>query len=293
MPKPTSKIPDAWDDDDWEAQADKLTIEDSRPKEPIPEAPLSKQERIARHQEEMRKIWESAEAPPKPTFLPTTSNVPIALTTAMKPAVKLLSRKPALQDDDEDQESSTKKIETPEEIQERQQREYAEKRQRYEEARAKIFAESPNLSSGQSSPGSVTPPQHLNEGRQGSRGRGRGRGGGRGGGGRGDYNNGNSNNGRQQQQQQHQYGNRRQQATESPQTEQPTRQLYDPNYSPRGGGNTPRRNEGSSPQLGSRSHTPLREEDQPIRSPRGPDGSGRGGFGFARRGGGNGTAPDG
>ncbi|KAK4231701.1 hypothetical protein QBC38DRAFT_450942 [Podospora fimiseda] len=293
MPNPKSKIPDAWDDDDWETQADKLALEEStQPKEPAPEPPLSKQEREARHREEMRKIWESAEAPPEPPsfFLPTTSNVPLALTTPMKPAVKLLSRKPAGQNDDADEESEVnKKIETLEEIKERQERELAEKKQKYLEARARIFAESSNdPSSGQSSPGTVTPPQQMSEGgRQNSRGRGgRGRGNGRGGGGgRGDYN-GNSNNGRQQQ-----HGNRRQQQpAESPQTEQPTRQLYDPNYSPKGGANTPRRSGGASPQVISRSHTPHREEDQqplqPFRSPRGPDGSGRGGFGFARRGGG-------
>ncbi len=33
-----------------------------------------------------------------------------------------------------------------------------------------------------------------------------------------------------------------------------------------------------------RSTTP-RQDEQPVRAPRGPDGSGRGGFGFSRRGG--------
>ena len=52
-----TKLPDAWDDD-WESAADKIADE---PPAPAPEpAPLSKAERLAKHQETNRKIWESA-----------------------------------------------------------------------------------------------------------------------------------------------------------------------------------------------------------------------------------------
>jgi hypothetical protein len=55
-------VPDAWDDD-WEAQADKLVSDDSNKKpepEPEPEIPQTKAERLARHAETNRKLWESA-----------------------------------------------------------------------------------------------------------------------------------------------------------------------------------------------------------------------------------------
>lgn len=53
-------VPDAWDDD-WETQADKIASDDTQQQpEPEPEAPKSKAERLARHAESNRKIWESA-----------------------------------------------------------------------------------------------------------------------------------------------------------------------------------------------------------------------------------------
>ena len=164
--------------------------------------------------------------------------------------------------DDDDEPEAEKKQETPEEARKRQQRELQEKQRRYEEARAKIFGDS-NPSSGQSTSGNITPPLGS-EGRQSHRGRGRGRGGGRG---RDRDRDRDRDSGRQ---------DRRQPVQGE------TRELYDPNYSPKPGFNIQRRGD-ASPQFGSRSSTP-REEDQIIRAPRGPDGSGRGGFGFARRG---------
>lgn len=196
--------------------------------------------------------------------------------------MKVLSRKPApktiakkdpvtgleqltLQDDDEEEDRDASKAQpTPEEIRMRQQKELEEKQRRYEEARAKIFG-GPSPSSGQSTPGSVTPPRST-DGRQGQRGRGRGRGGHR-----GDH---------KQDPYRPDTPNRRQQ----PSSQTGTRELYDPNYSPKPGFTVQNRGgEGSSspralPSL-------AREEDQVIRAPRGPDGSGRGGFGFTRRGG--------
>lgn len=59
-------VPDAWDDD-WESQADKLAAGDSNNNnnnktepEPEPEMPQTKAERLARHAETNRKLWESA-----------------------------------------------------------------------------------------------------------------------------------------------------------------------------------------------------------------------------------------
>jgi hypothetical protein len=53
-------IPDAWDDD-WEAQADKAdaaaAAESNKPEK---ELKVSKAERLARHAETNKKIWESA-----------------------------------------------------------------------------------------------------------------------------------------------------------------------------------------------------------------------------------------
>lgn len=56
----TTKVPDAWEDDDWEAQADKAAVEGT-PNEPEePAVRLSKAERLAQHAELNRKLWESA-----------------------------------------------------------------------------------------------------------------------------------------------------------------------------------------------------------------------------------------
>lgn len=53
-------VPDAWDDD-WESQADKA---DAIPEVSVPkieeEVKVSKAERLARHDESMRKVWDSA-----------------------------------------------------------------------------------------------------------------------------------------------------------------------------------------------------------------------------------------
>lgn len=65
MPK-KSAVPDAWDDD-WEAQADSLPND---PEPPAAEpAPSTKAERLARHVESNRKLWESASVFPCPSRL--------------------------------------------------------------------------------------------------------------------------------------------------------------------------------------------------------------------------------
>lgn len=139
---------------------------------------------------------------------------------------------------------------TPEELKAKTQRDREEKQKRYDEARARILGTS--SASGDSAPVAITPP-NGEEGRS-ARGKGRGRGGGNAGG---------------------TMENRR------PDSQSGSKELFDPNYSPKPGSNIQKRNlEG--PRSGR--STP-REEDQIIRAPKGPDGSGRGGFGFARRGG--------
>lgn len=60
MARNTAKVPDAWEDDDWESQADRAAVEGPS-HEPEPPAPrLSKAERLAQHAELNRKLWESA-----------------------------------------------------------------------------------------------------------------------------------------------------------------------------------------------------------------------------------------
>ena len=59
--KAASKVPDAWEDDDWETQADRAAAEGTKDEEPEEPAPrLTKAERRAQHAELNRKIWESA-----------------------------------------------------------------------------------------------------------------------------------------------------------------------------------------------------------------------------------------
>ncbi|KAI1276696.1 hypothetical protein F5Y07DRAFT_127058 [Xylaria sp. FL0933] len=282
-----TKVPDAWDDDDWEAKADRAAAIDSEP-EAESQASLSKAERLAQHAELNKKLWQSAEAPPEPFhFLAARSEPPLA--TEFKPAVKVLSRKPAPKiitkrdpltgalsqlkvEDEEEDDGKTKIRLTHEEIRAKQQREREEKQRRYEEVRAKIFGTTPaasssgygsNTSSGTSTPGNATPPRSSADGR-GPRGRGRGRGGG-----------GSSSAGG------HRHNDSR---GDSSSIQRPGsqsglngRELYDPGYSPKPSSTFERR--GGSTPVPSRS-TP-REEDQVIRSPRGPDGNSRG---FAKRG---------
>jgi hypothetical protein len=51
-------IPDAWDDD-WESQADKVDAEAGKAKAEE-QVKVTKAERLARHAETNKKIWESA-----------------------------------------------------------------------------------------------------------------------------------------------------------------------------------------------------------------------------------------
>lgn len=202
-----------------------------------------------------------------------------------KPAPKLIARRDPVTglsnltlENDSDEEEDKKPQETPEEIRARQQRERDEKQRRYDEVRAKIFGESSpaatgpikgsGRSSGQSTPGAVTPPNQRGGGER--RGRGRGRGGHRGGD-RADRG-----------------GDRNDRTPQRPIGQSAganaAAALYDPNYSPKPGYTPEGRGAAGGGPAVSRRSTP-RDDEQVIRAPRGPEGGGRGGFGFARRGG--------
>ncbi|KAI0204751.1 hypothetical protein F4808DRAFT_309267 [Astrocystis sublimbata] len=273
-------VPDAWDDDDWQVKADRAPTNAPEP-DTASQPPMTKAQRQAQHAELNKRLWQSAEAPPEPFhYLAARSEPP--LTTEFKPAVKVLSRKPApqmitkrdpltgaisqLRVDDEDDDEGKNKIQlTPEEIRAKQQREREEKQRRYEEVRAKIFGTAPagsgsgnasNPSSGTSTPGNATPPKSSAGDGRGPRGRGRGRGGHRYNDSRGDSGNG---------------------QRPGSQSGPNARDLYDAAYSPKPGSSIERRG-GGAPVSGR--STP-RDDDLVIRSPRGPDGNNRG---FAKRG---------
>ncbi|KAI9679112.1 MAG: hypothetical protein M1829_001782 [Trizodia sp. TS-e1964] len=155
-----SAFPDAWDDD-WENQADK-TVQSPQNNEPIK---VSKAERMAKHAELNKKLWESADQSGSFDFLETTRQE-IPLKTEFKPAMKVLSRKPApkvvsqndpitgmarLQledDDDDDEENGARKAGqlSPKQMQLKAQRDREEKQRRYEEVRQRLFG-SPDASS--------------------------------------------------------------------------------------------------------------------------------------------------
>ncbi|KAL9104953.1 MAG: hypothetical protein Q9187_008842, partial [Circinaria calcarea] len=145
-------VPNAWDDDDWVSKADTPT---TAPEASQTEGKISKKERRARQAELNRKLWEEAETPKESYFFETRNEVP--LKSEFKPAVKVLSRKPAptvavrtdpsnglekltLDDeDDEDEEDLIKKPLTMEERQLKAQKEREEKQKKYEEVRQRLF----------------------------------------------------------------------------------------------------------------------------------------------------------
>jgi len=196
----------------------------------------------------------------------------VPLKTAFKPAVKVLSRKPApkvvtrndpvsgavsqltIADDDESDESAddaTKNALSLEERKRKAQREREEKQRKYVEVRERLFGTTTTttggvaMGSGTSSPtGNVTPPG------AGSRAKNRGA--------RGD--------------------GRPSSSAGGSSNKVPNRQLYDPSYTVKPDSLYIQKRD--TPDLQS-----AEREEQPVRAPRGPDGSGRGGFGFAGRGG--------
>ncbi|CAK7270691.1 hypothetical protein SEPCBS119000_004217 [Sporothrix epigloea] len=196
-------VPSAWDDD-WELQADKVEAEEK--KQPSATKPLSRSirvgtggptdssiaaaaeaapqltraERLAKHEEENRRLWNSADNPEEFHFL-TMGAAPgggallntyssgssgpalLASASAFRPPMTLLSRKPApralmrrdpvtgieqlmIHDDAAEAEAeaaaaAARNQETPDQIRQRLQRERDVKQRKYDEARAKIFGE--------------------------------------------------------------------------------------------------------------------------------------------------------
>lgn len=151
-------------------------------------------------------------------------------------------------DDDDDSDDDTKPSQpTPEERHAIALKNREEKQRKYEEVRERLFGTPSATASGNSTPGSTTPPRQTSTGE--GRGRGKGRGGAR------DH----------------------QKRDSSSASSKSSRHLYDPSTSAKP--NALQRG-GRSPVGGSGSDT--QAPQQPVRSPRGPDASGRGGFNFNR-----------
>ncbi|KAJ9636569.1 uncharacterized protein PV06_10074 [Exophiala oligosperma] len=285
-----TKVPDAWEDE-WSSGADPTTPANESAESKKASSKVTKAQRRAQQAEFNRQLWAEAEGPKETNYFLESRNVP-PLRSEFKPPPILLSRKgPIIQSssrppptsglsdlslndkaaaessEDEDEVKARELSLAERQAQAAKDRE--EKQRKYEERRLELFGPSSgvaasnntsshvninNNKSGNSSPSSLTPP--------GSRSatpnqRGRGKGGGRrggGGGGSAIINSRNQSRGSQQQ-----------------------RDLYDPSYVQRPDSGYIQRRENASGTSGTR--TP---EIQPIRAPRGPDGSGRGGFGFAQ-----------
>lgn len=191
-----------------------------------------------------------------------TSRAEVPLKSEFKPAMKVLSRKPTTgnttlgagqlaldnEDQDEEEDESKERVLTAEERQLKAQQEREEKQKKYEEARQRLFGV--GNTSTEKSLGSTTPPRQKANGEY--RGMSKSRG---------------TRDGRH--------------IVSSGAGGGPSRQLYNPNEKTKSESMNLQTND-TTPSTSGRS-TPI--EQQPIRSPRGPDGSGRGGFGFAPRGG--------
>ncbi|KAH0565228.1 hypothetical protein GP486_001372 [Trichoglossum hirsutum] len=268
------KVPDAWDDD-WETQVDRQNETVS----PERAAKVSKAERLAKHAELNRKLWDSAESTDNFLFLTTKDDVP--LKTEFRPAVKVLSRKPAPkvgsqidpasgmsqltlegEEGGEDMDANRKHTPSPEELRLKAQREREEKQRRYEEARERLFG-SPATTPGTSSPGTLTPPK-TGEGK-GIKGKGKGR---------------SVWDGKPPTENAPGSRSKKLPVDTTPDRTSDGRQLYDPGYSAKPDSSFLQRR--SVPQSDNIQPVPD-EGQQPIRSPRGPDGSGRRGFGFSER----------
>ena len=179
-----------------------------------------------------------------------------------KPAVKVLSRKPApnviartdsvsgleqltIEDeDDDDDDEGKKKTLTMEERQLKAQKEREEKQKKYEEVRQRLFGVS-EPSSAAASTRIVTPPTARTPGDR-SRGK----------------------------------NKPSREPRPSSSNGGKSRQLFDPNYNAKPDSVHVQKKEGQF--SGSRPLTPA--EESILRAPKGPDGSGRGGFGFTTRG---------
>ncbi|CEO60124.1 hypothetical protein PMG11_04764 [Penicillium brasilianum] len=267
------EVPDAWDAD-WESQADKLANQPTPPSEKKVSSKVTKAQRRAQQAEFNRQLWAEAESPQTFHYVEARSEVP--LKQDFKPTVTLLSRRPQItprqssssggidgatarigqlgldDEGDTDEDPNQPRELTFEERQAIALKNREERQRKYEEARERLFGSPSATNSGNSSPGSTTPP------RQNQPGEGRGKGKGRGG--------------------QRDYREKRDSSTASSKSRQ---QLYDPASSNRVGSTLQRRDR---PQGDRDDAEKQNAPQQPLRTPRGPDGSGRGGFGFANRG---------
>lgn len=201
----------------------------------------------------------------------------VPLKQDFKPAVTLLSRRPqiatrqssssggidgataglgqlGLDDEDSDEETNKRPEPTPEERQAIALKNREEKQRKYEEVRERLFGSPSANTSGNSSPGTTTPPRQQS-------GEGRGKGKGRGGAGAG--------------------GREHREKRDSSTASNKSRNLYDPVITAKMNGSSQQRRER---QPGNQSTDKQSAPQQPLRNPRGPDGSGRGGFGFDNRG---------
>ncbi|KAJ5532831.1 hypothetical protein N7494_009383 [Penicillium frequentans] len=268
------QVPDAWDDD-WEPRADALANEPTPPTEKKVSSKVTKAQKRAQQAEFNRQLWAEAETPQTFHFVEARSDVP--LKQDIKPAVTLLSRRPQIAtrqsgssgvnsataglgqlglDDDGDSDEEANKAPEPtfEERQAIALKNREDRQRKYEEARERLFGSPSANTSGNSSPGTTTPPrQQFGEGR----GKGKGRGG------------------------------RDQQKRDSSTGSSKSKHLYDPTTSARSNGPPLQRrdrpgdrsdSEKQSSPASPASPAPL----QPTRHPRGPDASGRGGFKFSR-----------
>ena len=211
-------------------------------------------------------------------FLNARNEVP--LKSEFKPAVKVLSRKPTPKqttrtdcssglsqltlddyEDNEDGQGRSNQGLTADELRQKTQREREEKQRRYDEARERLFGSSSSsatattMSSGTATPGDVTPPISSagnNGGEEDTKRRTRGR------------NSGKS--GRDKTRTADQGGSNK-------------KQLFDPSYTVKPDSVYIQRRDTESQTMSSEEEEG--QPQQPIRAPRGPDGSGRGGFGFS------------
>ncbi|KAL2369345.1 hypothetical protein RJZ57_006244 [Blastomyces gilchristii] len=192
-------------------------------------------------------------------------------------------------DDDDDGEEGPKL--TPEELQAQREREREERQRKYEEVRERLFGSPSGAGSGASSPGSTstTPPpsqsqsqdhphHHSHSHRQGLGTRGKGRAG---------RHNASSKESRERKEISANYN-----SNNNNNNNKSNRQLYDPNYPTRSTSGHGQRGDrrqnyvNNGQENGRVQEKPQQSQQQqmPLRTPRGPDGSGRGGFGFSPRG---------
>ncbi|KAJ5659769.1 hypothetical protein N7507_006220 [Penicillium longicatenatum] len=268
------QVPDAWDDD-WEPRADALANEPTPPTEKKVSSKVTKAQRRAQQAEFNRQLWAEAETPQTFHFVEARSDVP--LKQDIKPSVTLLSRRPQIAtrqsgnsgvnsatvglsqlglDDDGDSDEEANKAPEPtfEERQAIALKNREDRQRKYEEARERLFGSPSANTSGNSSPGTTTPPrQQFGEGR----GKGKGRGG------------------------------RDQQKRDSSTASSKSKHLYDPTTSARSNGPPLQRRDrpgdrSDSERQSSPASPASPAPQQPTRHPRGPDASGRGGFRFNR-----------